>query len=66
MPALIARIMLKDQIEFFQWKIQSVDITPESPDILLQSFQAHQQIFSYILKALLKCVLACERLAVIR
>ena len=35
-------ILLKDRIEFFQWKIQSVDITPESPDILLQSFQAHQ------------------------
>ena len=48
MPALIARIMLKDQIEFFQWKIQSVDITPESPDILLQSFQAHQpDLFIY-------------------
>ena len=35
-------VLLKDRIEFFQWKIQSVDITPESPDILLQSFQAHQ------------------------
>nr|DAM20801.1 MAG TPA: hypothetical protein [Caudoviricetes sp.] len=34
--------MLKDRIDFFQCKIQSVDITPEFPDILLQSFLVHQ------------------------
>ena len=26
---VILGILLKDRIEFFQWKIQSVDITPD-------------------------------------
>ena len=35
-------ILLKDRIDFFEWKIQSVDITPEFPDILLQSCGARK------------------------
>ena len=32
-------VLLKDRIEFFQWKIQSVDITPEFPDIPFLAYQ---------------------------
>ena len=34
----IVFILLKDRIEFFQWKIQSVDITSENPVCIVDGF----------------------------